>query len=69
MNKQIPTNTYFRSLGAGRLGAFVAGFGDREISAAELSAAQIDMIERRILRLEMVLRMAGIEVDQLELPQ
>ncbi|MDQ4421505.1 hypothetical protein OOT33_13840 [Sphingobium sp. DEHP117] len=58
----------FSSIGVGKLGAFITGFGDG-VEPTMLRAAQLDMIECRILRIEMALRQAGIEVEALELPK
>jgi hypothetical protein len=48
----------------GRLGAYSDASHPRF-----LQAAQMDMIERHILRLEEALRRAGINIDELELPE
>ena len=49
----------------GRLGAVAYG----PHAARLIGEEQIDLIERRILRLEMALRRAGIEVEHLDLPK
>lgn len=49
------------SFGIGRLGAICSHTG-------LAAAAQADMIERRLLRIEIALRRAGIEVEALQLP-
>jgi len=48
----------------GRLGAIAP----KAWGAAGANAAAMDMIERRILRIEIALRRAGIEVESLDLP-
>ena len=50
----------------GRLGAQISGKTTTSTDAALMAA--LDMAERRILRLEMALCRAGIEVEQTELP-
>lgn len=52
-------------LTVGRLGAVVNS--DRPVSTMTMAA--LDMAERHILRLEAALRKAGINVDELELPE
>ena len=52
-------------VGKGRLGARAYG----PHAAALIGEEQIDLIERRILRIEMALRRAGIEVEHLDLPK
>ena len=49
-------------IGVGRLGATC-----HHAHAAQ--AAQLDMIERRILRIEMALRRTGVEVEWINLPK
>lgn len=49
--------------GIGRLGATF----DSKHGKIMADAAQLDMIERRILRLEMLLRRAGIEPESVDL--
>ncbi len=52
------------TISIGRLGATVPQAYDRTM----MLMAALDMAERRILRLEMALRRAGIEVEHTELP-
>lgn len=51
-------------IGVGRLGAGIASNQPIET----LNAIQLDMIERRILRIEAALKLAGIDVEALPLP-
>ncbi len=50
-----------QSFGSGLLGATGA-------TAQEAKNARLNLIERRIIRIEMALRRAGIEVEALDLP-
>ena len=52
-------------IGVGKLGATVR----KDFSDFGYLVAALDMAERRILRLEMALRRAGIEVEMTELPK
>jgi hypothetical protein len=52
-------------IGSGRLGASIAPNQPIEM----LKRLQIDMIERRILRIEAALKLAGIHLDALPLPE
>lgn len=55
----------FDELAIGRLGATVWP----NQSQISMLVAALDMAERRILRLEMALRRAGIEVEHIDLPK
>jgi hypothetical protein len=52
-------------IGIGRLGSVATA----DMSNTSLLVAALDMAERRILRLEMALRRASIEVELTELPE
>ncbi len=56
----------FAFFNVGRLGAQISGKTTTNQNAILMAA--LDMAERRILRLEMALRRAGIEVEETELP-
>lgn len=56
---------FMGQLSIGRLGAIARP----EHSSAAMAACQMDMIERRILRLEAALLQAGIDVQSMELPE
>lgn len=62
-----PASLNFEQFGVGRLGATVSGPVYRQVGETAAHAAQIDMIERRILRIEKALRQAGIEVESIPL--
>lgn len=54
------------TIGIGCLGAVVP---DTPIYPHVMQNARDEMIERRILRIEMALRRAGIEVENIDLPK
>ena len=54
-------------MGIGRLGATALTARVMQNGTMEMQIAQIDMIERRILRIEMAMRRAGIEVESIRL--
>lgn len=62
LESAIPSMT-----GIGRLGALVREPFVRQGGLPSAHSAQIDMIERRILRIEKALRLTGIEVEQIDL--
>lgn len=57
------------TVGVGMLGASVLFDESAGFSQAMAQGARDVMIERRILRIEMALRQAGIEVENLPLPE
>lgn len=61
---KLKLGTFLNTCQAGRLGAIVG----EHATPASIAQAQLDMVERRILRIEMALRRAGIEVEAIELP-
>lgn len=65
MEQNIDLTRTLAVLGVGLLGATSPLDGGIELA----KGAQINMIERRILRIEMALRRAGIEVEAIELPK
>jgi hypothetical protein len=54
-------------MGVGRLGATALTARVMQNGTTEMQIAQINMIERRILRIEMAMRRAGIEVESIRL--
>lgn len=64
-NKLRDLTDQFTGYGAGLLGAAVYGPHAADLIKEE----RLLMIERRILRIEMALRQAGIEVERLDLPK
>ena len=64
-NSMIDATPSLTTIGIGLLGATASG----EQALAKLPEARLEMIERRILRIEMALRRSGVEVEFLDLPK